>query len=185
MSFCVLSCSVMSDSLRPHGLQPIRLLCPWDFPGKSIGVGCHCLLHPLVLLVTKTPRMASNSALWALTLRQVWKHGKRDIAVRVIQGWLRIILCNLSWLVGNLCTLWTSLVAQMVKRLSTMRETRVQSLGRKIPWRRKWQSTPVLLPGKSHGQRSLVGYRPWGHKESDMTERLHFHFTLSCHLISD
>ena len=43
-------------------------------------------------------------------------------------------------------------------------------------WRRKWQSTPVLLPGKSHGRRSLVGYSPWGHKESDTTEQLHFHF---------
>ena len=52
----------------------------------------------------------------------------------------------------------TSLVAQMVKRLSTMWETRVRSLGWEVPWRRKWQSTPVLLPGKSHGQRSLVGY---------------------------
>ena len=41
---------------------------------------------------------------------------------------------------------------------------------RKIPWRRKWQPTPVFLPGKSHGQRSLVGYSPWGRKESDMTE---------------
>ena len=40
-------------------------------------------------------------------------------------------------------------------------------------WRRKWQSTPVLLPGKSHGQRSLVGYSPWGCQESDMTEQLH------------
>ena len=39
---------------------------------------------------------------------------------------------------------------------------------------------PVLLPGKSHGQRSLVGCSPWGHEESDMTERLHFHFSLSC-----
>ena len=37
----------MSDSLRPHGLQPPRLLRPWDFPGKSTGVGCHCLLHPI------------------------------------------------------------------------------------------------------------------------------------------
>ena len=45
--------------------------------------------------------------------------------------------------------------------------------------RRKWQLTLVLLPGKSHGWRSLVGYSPWGHKESDMTERLHFHFLLS------
>ena len=39
------SCSVLSDSSRPHGLQPTRLLCPWDFPGKSTGVGCHCLLQ--------------------------------------------------------------------------------------------------------------------------------------------
>ena len=44
----------------------------------------------------------------------------------------------------------------------------------KICWRRKWQSTPVLLPGKSHGQRSLVGYSPWGRKESDTTEQIHF-----------
>ena len=39
------SCSVVSDSSRTHGLQPTRLLCPWDFPGKSTGVGCHCLLQ--------------------------------------------------------------------------------------------------------------------------------------------
>ena len=46
--------------------------------------------------------------------------------------------------------------------------------------RRQWQPTPVLLPGKSHGQRSLVGCSPWGCEELDMTERLHFHFSLSC-----
>ena len=44
----------------------------------------------------------------------------------------------------------------------------------KIPWRRKWQPTPVFWPGKSHGQRSLAGYSPQGRKELDMTERLHF-----------
>ena len=48
----------------------------------------------------------------------------------------------------------------------------------KITWRRKWQPTPVLLPGKSHGCRSLVGYSPWGLKESDMIERLQFHLHL-------
>ena len=47
-------------------------------------------------------------------------------------------------------------------------------------WRRQWQPTPVLLPGKSHGRRSLVGYSPWGCEEWDTTERLHFHFSLSC-----
>ena len=47
-------------------------------------------------------------------------------------------------------------------------------------WRRQWHPTPVLLPGKSHGRRSLVGGSPWGRCESDTTERLHFHFSLSC-----
>ena len=46
--------------------------------------------------------------------------------------------------------------------------------------RRQWHPTPLLLPGKSYGRRSLVDCSPWGHKESDTTERLHFHFSLSC-----
>ena len=65
-----------------------------------------------------------------------------------------------------------SLVAQRLRHLPPMQETRVRSLGRKIPWRRKWQSTPVFLPGESHGRRSLVGYSPRGCKESDIAEQL-------------
>ena len=49
-----------------------------------------------------------------------------------------------------------------------------------VRWRRRWHPTPVLLSGKSHGRRSLVVYSSWGREESDMTERLHFHFSLSC-----
>ena len=49
-----------------------------------------------------------------------------------------------------------------------------------IEWRRQWHPTPVLLPGKTHGRRSLVGCSPSGREESDMTEWLHFHFSLSC-----
>ena len=45
-------------------------------------------------------------------------------------------------------------------------------------WNRKWQPTPVFLPGESHGRRSLVGYSPRGCRESDTTEQLHFHFSL-------
>ena len=47
-------------------------------------------------------------------------------------------------------------------------------------WRRQWHPTPVFLPGKSHGLRSLVGCCPWSLLESDKTERLHFHFSVSC-----
>ena len=65
---------------------------------------------------------------------------------------------------------WASLVAQTVKHLSAMQETQVQSLIREDPRRRKWQPTPVFLPGKSYGQRSLVDYSPWGREEWDRTE---------------
>ena len=74
---------------------------------------------------------------------------------------------------------WASLVAQTVKRLPACGRPRLDPWAEKIPWRREWQPTPVLLSGKFHGQRSLVGYSPWGRKKSDTTERLHFHFSLS------
>ena len=48
-------------------------------------------------------------------------------------------------------------------------DTGVNYWVRKIPWKKKWQPTPVLLPGKSHGQKSLEGYSPWGCKESSTT----------------
>ena len=68
-------------------------------------------------------------------------------------------------------------MAQVVKNPPVMQETQETQVFdpwvRKIPWRRKGQPTPVFLPGKSHGQRSLVGHSPWGCKESDMTEHTH------------
>ena len=62
-------------------------------------------------------------------------------------------------------------LAHMVKNLPAMQESWVQSLGWQ-DWRRKWQTTALFLPGESLGQRSLVGYSPWGVKESDTTEWL-------------
>ena len=75
--------------------------------------------------------------------------------------------------VGRYCEMHASLVAQKLKRLPATWETRVRSLGLKIPWRRKWQPTPEFLPKESHGRRSLVGYSSRGRKESDTTERFH------------
>ena len=63
------------------------------------------------------------------------------------------------------------LVAWMVKNLPAMQETQVNPWVRKIPWRRESQSTLVFLPGEFQGQRSLAGYSPEDHKESDMTDR--------------
>ena len=62
--------------------------------------------------------------------------------------------------------------AQTVKNLPTMWETQVRSLSQEDCLEKGMQPTPVFLPGESHGQRSLEGYSPWGHKESDMTEQL-------------
>ena len=53
-----------------------------------------------------------------------------------------------------------------------MQETPARFLGQEDPWRRKWLPTPVVLPGEFHGQRSMAGYNPWGHKELDTTEQL-------------
>ena len=74
---------------------------------------------------------------------------------------------------ANICRFGTSLVAKMVKNLPAIQETWVHPWVPKIPWRWKWQPTAVFLPGEFHGQRSLMGYSPWGRKELD-TERLSY-----------
>ena len=60
----------------------------------------------------------------------------------------------------------------MIKDLPATQETRVQSLGREDPLEEEMATTPILLPGECHGQRSLVAYNPWGLKELDTTEQL-------------
>ena len=71
--------SVMSDSSRPHGLQPTRLLCPWDFPGKSTGVGCHHLLHRFSATPLKLP-MPFVIEIEQKYYKFVWKHKRPQIA---------------------------------------------------------------------------------------------------------
>ena len=84
---------------------------------------------------------------------------------------------RVSCIVGRCFNLWATREA--------MQDTRVQSLGWEIPWRRQWQPTPVFLPGKFHGQRSLVDYSLWGCKELDMTEWLTLSLsTYTCPLLS-
>ena len=74
---CVLVTSVVCDSLQPHGLQPARLLCPWNSPGKTIGVGCHCLLQGTF------PTQGSNSGL--LNCRQILYCVSHQGLCRIIQ----------------------------------------------------------------------------------------------------
>ena len=76
--------------------------------------------------------------------------------------------------------------SSMVKNpICNVERLRFSSWVGKIPWRRAWQPTPVLLPGEFHGQRSLAGYSPWGCKEVDITEQLSTaqHVNLKCQSI--
>ena len=77
-----------------------------------------------------------------------------------------LLECDWADFFGHLSTFWMNNIHQ--ENSLTLEQ------------RRQWHPTPVLLPGKSYGRRSLVGCSPWGRKESDMTKRLHFHFSLSC-----
>ena len=142
--------------------------CPWDFPGKSTGVGCHFLLQGTF------PTQGSNPAL--PHCRQMLYHLSHQERRWLSRGKTKSNRCSfLSWSLqsSNLKSLPTVWLRRWSICLHCGRPRFEPWVG-KILWRRKWQPTPVLLPGKSHGQRSPVGYSPWGHKESETTERLHF-----------
>ena len=93
-----------------------------------------------------------------------------------ISPWIHFVVVTFYSTISSLSQFFgTSLVAQMVKRLPTMRETQVWSPDQEDFLEKEiGQPTPVLFPGKSHGQRNLVGYSPLGCKELDTTEQLHF-----------
>ena len=107
----------------------------------------------------------------SLPMKQYFLHGpfQESFISMVFSAWLCSFMEDIRHVEGFL-------VAQMVKHLPAVRETGFNSWVGKIPWRSKWQFTPALLPGKSHGWRSLIVYNPRGCKESDTTEQLHFHF---------
>ena len=98
-------------------------------------------------------------------------HTQKSLQERFLD--LQKLTSNLKWLskIEDLCwVLWASLVAQTVKNLPATEETWVWSLSWEDSWRREGLPTPVFFPGEFHEQKSLVGYSPWGHRESDTTE---------------
>ena len=114
---------------------------------------------------------------------------KRQVSIILVKG-LAGYQSKLQILYVYICTLYTCYVYILyayVMRLprwhggkeSTCQCRRLEfdPWVRKIPWNRKWQPTPVFLPGKLHGQRSLAGYSPWGCRESDTTDQLSMHTT--------
>ena len=125
----------MSDSSRPHGLQPTRLCRPWDFPGKSAGVGCHCLLLRWVYLSLSPLLLAS------LLFSAICKASPDNHFAFLHFFFLGMVLVTAAYTVY----IMTSLVAQMVKNLPAMQETQVWSLGQEDPLEKKMATHSTIL----------------------------------------
>ena len=136
----------MSDSVRPHRWQLTGLHRPWDSSGKNTRVGCHFLLQCMKV------KSESEVAQSCPTLRDPMDC---SLAGSSVHGIFQARV--LEWVaIAFIKRLFSPLLSNMLSRL--------------VIRRRQWQPTPVLLPGKSHGQRSLLGSSPWGRTESDTTE---------------
>ena len=111
-------------------------------------------------------------------IRQRWTRNK---GMFLTQGSNSCLLHHLHWQAGSLPLVPPGKPKHM--RPESTNQAHIHSftyLSMVTFWRRQWHPTPVPLPGKSHGRRSLVGRSPWGCEESDTTEWLHFRFSLSC-----
>ena len=111
----------------------------------------------------------SNTKIRILGIWHIWKYNSLKM---IYKSWSSVILPLLTFKLINTCYIVKYVIAQLVKNLPAMQETRFDPWVGKILWRRAWLPSPVLLPRESHGQRSLTGYSPWGHKEADTTEQL-------------
>ena len=188
------SCRSVTKScliLRPNGLRHARLPCPSLSPrvcsnSCPLSKWCYLSISSSVIPFFSFPQSfpASGSFLMSQLFTSVakvlelqlqhqsfcfsWSDGTR--------------CCDLSFFFFFECWVLSQLFHSPLSPLSKGSLVPLQFLP--LEWyhlhiqRRKWHPTPVLLPGKSHGRRSLVRCSPWGHKESDMTKR--FHFSLSC-----
>ena len=141
----VACCSVTQSclTLRPHGLEHARLLSSWNSPGKNTGADSHFLLQGIFL----TQR--SNLRLLHLQV-----------------GSLPLSSSSIQWNSRQALQKWDMTKytgAKVVQYMMANRKIKSKLHNSKLNiWRRQWHPTPVLLPGKYHGQRSLVGCSPWG-----------------------
>ena len=139
----------MSNSLRPHGLLPVRLLCPWDSLGRNTGVGSHSLLRGIF------PAQGSNPG--PPHCRWIRYHLRHQESPRILE-WVAYPFSRRSSRPRN----QTEFPALQVDSLPAELPGKILVQGRECNRRRQWHPTPGLLPGKSHGWRSLVGCSPWG-----------------------
>ena len=143
--------SVVSDSLRLHESQHARPRCPSPSPGAYPSCPSSPWCHPAMSSIPITLRCPVVQMLATRWRARKWK-------------WSPSVVSDFPGGSDG------KSVCLQCRRMG------FDPWSGKIPWRRKRQPIPVFLSGKSHGQRSLVGYSPWGRKESNTTERLHFLF---------
>ena len=118
-------------------------------------------------IIQEPAQDGTQASLWQTVIRLLWPEHKmgRGHSGKVQKAFFQI---SPSPIMSRGLPRWHSSKASTCQ----CRRLRFNPWVRKIPWGRKWQPTPVFLPGKLHGQRSLVGYSPWGHKELDTTKWL-------------
>ena len=152
----------MSDSVRPRRRQPTRLPHPWDSPGKNTGVGCHFLLQ---CVKVKSESEVTESCPTAILDSFSYSH------------YLTIIMSEKAMAPHSSTLAWKIPWTEEPGRLQSMGSLRVGhdsvtslSLFTFMHWRRKWQPTPVSLPGESQGWRSLVSCHLWDRTKPDTTE---------------
>ena len=147
---CVCSVAlVMSDSLQSHGLQSVRLLCPWNSPGKNTGVGSHSLLQG-IFLIQGLNQVSCTASRFFLPSEPI------------IYNLLDMGFPDASSGKDSTC---------QCRRHKRLRKHGLNLRVGKIPWSEKWYPTLVSSPGKFHRQRSL----PWDHRVGH--DRSHQHHT--------
>ena len=154
-------CSV-SDSLWPHGLYS-----PWDSPGQNTGLGSRSLLQWIF------PTQELNGVFCiAGGFFTSWATREAHIGLGPTQMTsLNVNYKDTVFKYSPILRYWVFSGGSNGKKIYLQcRRPGFDPWVGKIPCRRAWQPTPVFLPGEPHGQRNLVGYSPWSHKELDMTE---------------
>ena len=186
------ACSVVSNSLQPYGLKPTRLLCPRDFPGKNTGVGCHFLLQRIFLTRGLNPcllhfrrillLLSHRGSPWSFPYMSLWEHTAhppQSLALCWIIGKYSASPLEKEMATRSSTLAWKIPWTEKPGRLQSMESLRVGTTERLhfhfslftfMHWRRKWQPTPVFLPGESQGRGNLVGCLLWGRTELDTTE---------------
>ena len=153
-------------------------LCPWDSPAKHTGWLAESLRIGLPILrqgpytYSLLPRMLFPE----LSARHSRFYSSSLSLFLILPARLFVtILFTIIPPALSMCFLCFRLFLPTMCQCRRCKRLRLSPWVQKIPWRRKWQPTPLFLPGKSQGQRNLMGYSPWRQKELDMTEQLNTH----------